>query len=63
MKPYERSELGEVGEGFRPIDQANPLTHTDHMFLLFGRDFTLNIQGAKKKGCPFARAALFEILF
>jgi len=51
MKPYERSELGEVGEGFRPIDQANPLTHTDHMFLLLGRDFTLTIQRAKKKGC------------
>jgi hypothetical protein len=26
MKPYERSELGEVGEGLDPIDRADPLT-------------------------------------
>jgi hypothetical protein len=26
MKPYERSELGGVGEGLRPVDRADPLT-------------------------------------
>jgi hypothetical protein len=26
MKPYERSELGGVGEGVRPTDSAKPLT-------------------------------------
>jgi hypothetical protein len=26
MEPYERSELGGVGEGLRDIDRAHPLT-------------------------------------
>jgi hypothetical protein len=26
MEPYERSELGEVGEGLCPADSAQPLT-------------------------------------
>ena len=26
MKPYERSELGGVGEGLCPVDRADPLT-------------------------------------
>ena len=26
MKPYERSELGGIGEGLCPVDNAQPLT-------------------------------------